>query len=111
MDSTFYQQQRHWNYIRGYLLSASERFDNTKVSQDVSRSLRSNNIQGTLTDPNHLPRINEDFAQEVNKVMAYTDQDIGDSECVWLGWNFDQQSEYIRYVNKYCNNIDQMLDR
>ena len=72
---------------------------NTKLSQDVSRSLRSNNIQGTLRDPNHLPRNNQDvFAQEVNKIMAYKDQYIGDSEYLWLCWNFDQQSEYIKYV-------------
>ena len=78
VDSGLYQQQRHWNYIRGNLLSGSERFVNTKLSQDVSASLRSNNIQGILTDPNHLSMNNQDvFAQEVNKVMAYTAQDIG----------------------------------
>ena len=40
LDNSFYQQQRHWNYIRGNLLSESERFGNTKLSQDVSASLR-----------------------------------------------------------------------
>ena len=85
-DHNFYSQQRHWRYIRETLLSASARLDNTKLSREASRSLRSNNIQGVLTNPNNELILHQDnFGQEVSKVLEYTEGVIGDSEYLWLG--------------------------
>ena len=93
------------------LFAGSDKFTKIKLSQTVSASLRSNGVHGEPTYPNPLSSNNQyTFAEEVHKVLNFTNQEVGDNQYLWLGWSFDQQNHILEHVGKYCDEVDKKFE-